>query len=81
MFLHSKISDSELRKLIRDGSISFGGNLKLKIYGTLTCKSGKRMKKQNRVFFETENDAKENGFRPCGSCMKSDYLKWKYGLI
>lgn len=58
-----------------------GGNLKLKIYGKLNCKSGKRMKKQNRVFFSSEEEAIEHNFRPCGHCMKSKYKTWKNGLV
>ncbi len=81
MFNHNKISDSELRNKIKNGEICFGGNQKLKIYGTLKCSSGKRMKRENRVFFLSENEAKQNGFRPCGHCMKTEYLKWKNGLI
>ncbi len=41
----------------------------------------KRMKSENRVFFLSENEARENGFRPCGHCMKLEYQKWKNGLI
>jgi len=81
MFEHNKITDSDLRIKIKKGEICFGVNQKLKIYGTLKCSSGKRMKRENRVFFLSENDAKQNGFRPCGHCMKSDYQKWKNGLI
>ncbi|WP_281166870.1 Ada metal-binding domain-containing protein [Segetibacter koreensis] len=55
--------------------------MKLKIYGKLNCISGKRMLKQNRVFFCTEAEAIKNGFRPCGHCMRSDYKKWKNGLV
>ncbi len=81
MILHQKISDSELRSKFRNGEICFGGNQKLKIYGTMNCSSGKRMKRENRVFFLSENEARENGFRPCGHCMKTEYLNWKNGLI
>ncbi|SHG01649.1 Ada metal-binding domain-containing protein [Flavobacterium johnsoniae] len=81
MLQHNKISDSDLRSKIKKGEICFGGNQKLKIYGTLKCASGKRMKRENRVFFSSEENAKQNGFRPCGHCMKTDYLKWKNGLI
>lgn len=81
MVYHNKISDSALRIQIKKGEICFGGNLKLKIYGTLKCSSGKRMKRENRVFFLSENEAKQSGFRPCGHCMKPEYLKWKNGLI
>jgi methylphosphotriester-DNA--protein-cysteine methyltransferase len=70
---HSAISDIILRNQIRQGRICFGGNKKLKIYGMLHCPSGKRMKRENRVFFSTEDDALQNGFRPCGHCMKQAY--------
>lgn len=55
---------------IRHGEINFAGNAKLKIYGTLHCKSGKRMKKEHRVFFKDEAEAINVGFRPCGNCMR-----------
>ena len=81
MIRHSDIRDSELFKLIWQKQIVLGGNLKLKIYGRLKCSSGKRMKKQNRVFFVSEEDAIRNGFRPCGHCMNADYKKWKNEII
>ena len=81
MIQHSEISDSDLRSKIKRQKIYFGGNKKLKIYGLLNCKSGKRMKRVNRVFFSTEKEAIENGFRPCGHCMKTKYKHWKNGLI
>lgn len=81
MILHQIISDSDVRKHIKQQTICFGGNNKLKIYGLLQCKSGKRLKRTNRVFFATETEAIQNGFRPCGHCMKSRYQKWKHGLI
>jgi methylphosphotriester-DNA--protein-cysteine methyltransferase len=59
-----------LFKSIRSGKIRFAGNTRLKIYGQLNCWSGKRMKKENRVFFKTEKEALEFGFRACGHCMK-----------
>ena len=77
MILHSKIEDDDLRSQIRSEGILFGGNKKLKIYGTLRCSSGKRMKKENRIFFSSESEAIENGYRPCGHCMKDNYKKWK----
>lgn len=43
----------------------------------LHCKSGKRMKAINRVFFTDENDAVANGYRPCAHCLKEKYLHWK----
>ena len=81
MIKHREVSDKELRSKIRHGQILMGGNEKLKIYGTLHCKSGKRMKRENRVFFVSETEAKEFAFRPCGHCMKKEYQKWKNGLI
>ena len=71
----------KLKLLIEQGKITLGGNKQLKIYGTLQCKSGKRMKMQNRVFFVSEKEATRRGYRPCGHCMKSEYQNWKKGLI
>lgn len=63
--------------MIKNKSIMFGGNKKLKIFGRLNCKSGKRMIPQNRVFFASKDKALEYGYRPCGNCMNEDYKKWK----
>jgi methylphosphotriester-DNA--protein-cysteine methyltransferase len=71
MIKHIDISDKELRKHIRQKEISFAGNRRLKIYGTLQCKSGKRMKRENRVFFCSEREALKKDYRPCGHCMKT----------
>jgi methylphosphotriester-DNA--protein-cysteine methyltransferase len=76
MILHTTLSDSELKELIQSQTIRFGGNAKLKIYGSLSCASGKRMKKQNRVFFSSENEAKALGYRPCGHCLRAKYKQW-----
>lgn len=67
----------ELHKLIRRKKIVLGGNRKLKIFGRLQCASGKRMLRENRIFFTSETEAIAAGFRPCGHCMKDKYLQWK----
>jgi methylphosphotriester-DNA--protein-cysteine methyltransferase len=67
----------QLKQLLNDGKIQVAGNSKLKIYGTLTCASGKRMKTENRVFFADEQEALNSGYRPCGHCMQQAYQKWK----
>ena len=77
MMQHSKISDSELFKHLKQGKIKFASNARLKIYGTLHCSSGKRMHKQNRVFFKNEEQALKQGFRPCGHCLPAKYAIWK----
>ena len=79
MILHEEFKDNErvLRTLIRQKIIVLGGNRKLKIYGTLQCASGKRMHRENRVFFSSEAQAIAEGFRPCGHCMKEKYRQWK----
>jgi methylphosphotriester-DNA--protein-cysteine methyltransferase len=66
-----------LFKKIRSGEVILGGNAKLKVYGKLNCKSGKRMKVENRVFFGSKKEALQNGYRPCGHCMKKEYGQWK----
>jgi hypothetical protein len=67
-----------IRSLIRSGQIRLGGNKVLKIYGTLSCSSGKRMKTANRVFFQSEAAAILAGYRPCGHCLKEKYKQWKF---
>ena len=57
MYHHIELTKRKLRSLIGKGTIKFGGNKLLKIYGTLSCKSGKRMKKENRVFFRSREEA------------------------
>jgi methylphosphotriester-DNA--protein-cysteine methyltransferase len=77
MTTHLQISSLELKKKIHSNQIKLAANAKLKIYGTLHCASGKRMRKENRLFFKNEQEAKAAGFRPCGHCMKEAYLLWK----
>ena len=78
MQYHDQLSDKSLHGLIRKGAIRFGGNARSKIYGLLNCHSGKRMKTENRVFFENEQDAIAAKFRPCGHCQPIEYKKWKF---
>ncbi len=81
MMKHGEIDDADLHAKLKSKEILFAGNQKLKIYGLLTCASGKRMKKQNRVFFNNEDEALALQYRPCGHCMKSAYMKWKNATI
>jgi methylphosphotriester-DNA--protein-cysteine methyltransferase len=77
MLRHSDLSQQQIIQLIRSGEISLAGNGSLKVYGKLNCGSGKRMKKENRVFFKNETEALDSGFRPCGHCMRDRYAAWK----
>jgi methylphosphotriester-DNA--protein-cysteine methyltransferase len=72
---------SAVRRLIHNKTIALGGNRPAKIYGTLSCASGKKMKVENRVFFQNEEEAKAAGYRPCGHCMRAKYLEWKNALF
>jgi len=74
---HIEISNTELKRAIRSQSIVLGGNIHLKIYGLLNCSSGKRMKKENRVFFSSLQEAMQYDYRPCGHCMRAKYKLWK----
>jgi methylphosphotriester-DNA--protein-cysteine methyltransferase len=74
---HAHLEAKTLRTYIRNGRVTLAGNTKLKIYGTLNCGSGKRMKKENRVFFKDAAEAEHYGFRPCGHCMKNEFRKWR----
>lgn len=77
MIRHVNISGKDLYSWIKCRKVLFAGNTRLKIYGMLNCKSGKRMKKENRVFFRSEEEALEQGFRPCGLCLREKYKTWK----
>ena len=70
MWRHDELSDAELFVLLRRGAIRYAGNRRLKIYGKLTCGSGRRMKRENRVFFADAAEAIAAGYRPCGNCMR-----------
>ncbi|HQQ99116.1 MAG TPA: Ada metal-binding domain-containing protein [Cyclobacteriaceae bacterium] len=77
MIAHDQLTDRELRSMIRAQTITLAGNRSLRIFGTLRCRSGKRMKRINRIFFKNETEALCEGFRPCSNCMRTNYLKWK----
>lgn len=83
MIAHCALGDTtfgrlrELKKRLISGQVTLAGNCGLKIYGTVHCLSGKRMKPQNRVFFVNEAEALNHNYRPCGHCMRAAYQKWK----
>jgi hypothetical protein len=77
MIFHDQITDSAVRAAIRHQTIRLAGNIRDKIFGRLNCRSGRRMKRVNRVFFADEAEALAHGFRPCGHCMREDYAVWK----
>jgi len=81
MIHHVDIDKYELQRRLRDQSIQFGGHKGGKIYGSLHCPSGKRMRKENRVFFKNAEEANDAGYRPCGHCMKKEYLEWKNDVV
>jgi len=74
---HTELPRQQLQLLIQQGEIKFAGNRKLKIYGLLSCSSGKRMKLENRVFFKSAMEARQLGFRPCGKCMRAGFEEWR----
>ena len=76
MIAHSDYTDVAIRAFIRKGEIVLAGNRPQKIFGLLECRSGKKMKKSNRVFFGSYTEAVMAGFRPCGHCLKKDYDAW-----
>ncbi|WP_300600526.1 Ada metal-binding domain-containing protein [Niabella sp.] len=74
---HPEERNRQTRKLIRSGHIQFAGYKKARVYGLLSCASGKKMKLEHRVFFTDEAEALALGYRPCGHCMREPYKKWK----
>ncbi|MFV5264636.1 Ada metal-binding domain-containing protein [Acinetobacter courvalinii] len=81
MWRHLELTQNELHQKLKQQQMVFAGNAQLKIYGRLTCASGKRMLKNNRVFFLNEDEAIAQGYRPCGHCMRQAYKKWKDATI
>ncbi|MEO1050290.1 MAG: Ada metal-binding domain-containing protein [Bacteroidota bacterium] len=81
MIKHVDIRPDWLRAAIHKKEIIYAGNQRLKIYGHLSCNSGKRMLQGNRVFFGSEEEALQAGFRPCGHCMRESYQNWKNGSV
>ncbi|HVI48732.1 MAG TPA: Ada metal-binding domain-containing protein [Chitinophaga sp.] len=83
MYHHTELGNSaeergkRVRSLIRTGGVTLGGHRPSKIYGLLTCKAGKRMKPDNRMFFRDEQEALVAGYRPCGACLPEKYKVWK----
>ncbi|MBI3336364.1 metal-binding protein [Candidatus Peregrinibacteria bacterium] len=72
--MHGK-TRKKLYKILKGGEIilseipgKYAGWRPGKIFGRLDCRSGMRMKKENRVFFHTWDDAVEEGYRPCKKC-------------
>ena len=76
------LTKRQIAVLRSQGLIAFGGHRKNKIYGTLDCKGAKRWIAKGhyinqRVFFESESEAIEEGYRPCAQCMPHRYKVWK----
>lgn len=62
---------------LRHREIMAAGNTSSHIYGRLDCVFGKRMNKGNRIFFKSFQQAIDQGFRPCGHCLKDHYRHYK----
>lgn len=77
---HCELSKSKLFQALKRQKFKWAGNRRLKIYGTLRCNSGKRMKVENRVFFTSEQVALDAGYRPCGHCIHKAYKAWRNQL-
>lgn len=61
---------------------TLGGYRRGRIYGRLDCPSALRAIARGgyvtqRVFFADEATAIAAGYRPCGSCMREQYRRWK----
>ncbi len=72
----------QLVLLRNQGQLAFGGHRKNKIYGTLDCKGAKRWIAKGhyikfRVFFSSEEEAIQQGYRPCANCLPEQYKTWK----
>ena len=70
------MSEEKIYRVLKDGKIieskipgKYAGHRPEKIFGRLDCPSGlRKMRKENRVFFLTWEDAIAAGYRPCKIC-------------
>ena len=62
---------------------TLGGNRALKIYGRLDCRSAvaalPKGYARHRVFFADRDAAIAAGYRPCHTCLRDEYRKWRAG--
>ncbi len=78
MHHHNRLTKQQLHKLIQNKQITLAGWSKGKIYGLLSCASGRhKIHRDNRVFFKDEAQAQQAGYRPCFYCMRQAYNDWK----
>jgi len=66
-------------RLLRNGLLiegtapgMYAGHKGYRIFGLLSCANGKRMKRENRVFFANLDDCVNEGYRPCKLCKPMD---------
>lgn len=77
LYNHAELTDDQVRAMLKCGDIKFAGHKGYKVWGLLTCATGKKMKRENRVFFTSQEAAEKNGYRPCGSCQRAAFNRWK----
>jgi hypothetical protein len=61
---------------------TLGGNRRTRVYGRFDCAAARRGLARgtyaaNRVFFADELTAIAAGYRPCGTCMRAAYERWR----
>lgn len=58
------------RKNLRLAKKEFVGSKIAKRFHSLNCASIRNLKEENKVFFNTRDDALKNGFKQCKLCIK-----------
>lgn len=61
---------------VRAGEINLIGHSRRKTYSLLSCATAQRIKVKYRVYFKNEDEAKKEGYRPCGHCLGDKYRVW-----
>lgn len=59
---------SDLLKASAQEDCEFVGSKNTKVFHTLECGLGKKIKPENKKEFETRDEAMEEGYRPCKVC-------------
>ncbi len=65
---------------------TLGGHRRTRVYGRLDCPVALSLiargfdVSRHRVFFADETTAIAAGYRPCGACLRAEYIRWKASL-
>ncbi|MBQ8573119.1 MAG: MBL fold metallo-hydrolase [Ruminococcus sp.] len=61
-------TQSETQSASSEAAYNYVGNKNSKVFHSLNCSSVENTKEKNKVYFNTREDAADNGYSPCKAC-------------